>query len=107
MPPKSDDEKGRGRQQEQVRRSARSVMRNVVDQDARDAAFDAIAKAKAHEELCEERWKNQAAALARVEGMVTLINAAMADKIGKLPAGIIAALTGTVGFLAHMAFSTH
>ncbi len=71
-----------------------------LDQEARDLAADALAKSKAHEDLCTERWLHQAATMARVEKTIGEIKTAVDDKIGKLPAGLIAGLTGLVGFLA-------
>lgn len=100
-------DKSRQREREQVRRSAQRVMKAAVDQDARDAAFDAIARARAHEEVCEQRWKTQGEAMVRVEGVLTSINAAMSEKIAKLPAGIIAALCAVVGFLANRVLPMH
>jgi hypothetical protein len=101
---------GRGREREQVRRSTKNVMDKAdasLDQDARDTANDALAASKAHELICDLRWKTHAEAMIRVEAALVEVNKAIHDKIGRMPAGVIAALTGLVGFLAARAFPVH
>lgn len=76
----------------------------AMDQEARDRADEALSKAISHELLCTERWRTQGEAMARVEHLMADMNVALNDRIGRLPAGIIAALTGLVGFLGARAF---
>lgn len=63
--------------------------------------------ARAHEEVCTERWRSQGEAMIRIEHTMEAVNAAISDKIGKLPSGIIAALSGLCGYLAARAFPIH
>lgn len=82
-------------------------MERTLDQEARDMAHDAIARSKAHEEVCTERWLHQAESMGRVEKIIGEIKLAVDDKVGKLSAGLIAGLTGIVGYLAARAFPIH
>ena len=79
----------------------------TMDQEARDRADHALAVASSHEILCNERWQQQALAMQRVEDAVKAVTAALNDKIGQLPAGIIATLSGLVGYLGARAFPFH
>lgn len=78
-----------------------------MDQDARDLARDATARIKSHEELCTERWNQSRESGARVEIALAVLQKAMDEKIGKMPATLIAGLTGLVGWLAARAFPFH
>lgn len=97
------------RERAQVALSRKRVMMRAqaLDQEARDLANDALARSKAHEELCSERWTHQSDTMARVEKIIGEIKTAVDDRIGKLPAGIIAGLTGLVGYLSARAFPIH
>lgn len=97
------------RQAQQKRLSRARIVRRAaaLDQEARDRANDAIARSEAHERLCTERWDTQARAMARIEKTMEAVETAITDKIGRLPAGIIAALFGLVGFLGARAWPTH
>ena len=99
---KASDEVGRSRERTQIKRSTRSVMNraNMLDQNARDLAEEALSLSRAHEALCNERWNNQNATMVRVEKTMAEVKVAFEDKIGRLPAGVIAGLTGLCGFLA-------
>ncbi|MEI9995078.1 MAG: hypothetical protein WDM91_10820 [Rhizomicrobium sp.] len=115
------DEIGHDRQREQVKRSTSRLLHgdgDMIDQEARDLAKQAMARGEAHEDVCTERWTQSRDGQARVEGAVAALqNAmderikalekAMNDRIGKMPASVIAALTGLVGFLAARAFPVH
>jgi len=79
----------------------------AVDQEARDIANDARSRSDAHELLCTERWNAQGATMIRVEKNIEEIKDAVNDRIGKLPAGLIAGLTGLAGYLAARAFPVH
>lgn len=102
---KITDEAGDGREREQVDRSTGRIL--FADQMARDAANEAIGRIDSHEKLCTERWTSQREAMARVEKAMAEIKICVDDKIGKLPAGIIAALSGLCGYLAARAFPIH
>ena len=93
-----------------MRRSTKSVMEaseHHVDQSARDTANEAIAKSVAHESLCNERWRTQGETMARVETTMQDIKKAIDVQIAKVPAAIIAALMGLLGWMAARAFPLH
>ena len=104
------DEAGFDREKEQISSSTKRLMQygaEEMDQDARDMAHDAVARIKSHEELCTERWNQARAATGRVEVALAVLQKAMDDRIGKMPAALIAGLTGMVGWLAARAFPLH
>jgi hypothetical protein len=80
---------------------------DMIDQEARDRADEAASHIESHEKLCTERWNQSRAAQDRVEGALKSLQDAMNDRIGKLPASVIAILMGICGFLAARAFPTH
>lgn len=102
---KITDEAGDGREREQVDRSTGRIL--FTDQIARDDAKDANNRIESHEKFCTERWKHQSEGMVRLENAIGGIQKAVDDRIGKLPAGIIAALTGVCGYLAARAFPIH
>ena len=99
----------RSREAAQIRLSKQRILERAanLDQEARDLANDAIARSEAHENLCTERWEHQKEAMARVETALGQVKACVEDKIGRLPAGLIAGLTGICGYLAARAFPLH
>lgn len=104
------DEIGRAREQEQISRSVTRVMdgeQEVPDQLARDEAAKNEARQDKHEAVCTERWQQSKEGLARVELVLGTVQKAMNDRIGKIPASIIAAMTGIIGFLAARAWPIH
>jgi hypothetical protein len=100
--------KGRNREREQIDRSRNRVRARVdsayVDQEARDRADDALAQSASHEILCNERWETQRSAMVRVEGSMVRIEKSISEKIGRIPAAIIAAMGTVIGFLAARVF---
>ena len=81
-----------------------SVSVDAVDQVARDMANRALNHTDSHEVLCTERWAQQKLSMALVQKTLGEIQDSMNATIGRLPATIIAGLTGVVGFLAARAF---
>lgn len=109
-PLSASDEVGRQRQHQQVKMSTERLMGDEfsdMDQEARDLAKEAKSKIQSHEQLCTERWDQSRLAMERLEVCVEKVQKAMDERIGKIPASIIAALTGLVGFLAARAFPLH
>jgi hypothetical protein len=103
---KITDELGHDREVRQVDRSTARVSERVshteqgdMDQEARDDAQRANSRQDSHERLCEERDKNTAAAIVRIEKAIGDITAAVNKRIGQVPATIISLLTGVVGLL--------
>ena len=84
-----------------------SVNIDAIDQHARDLAQMALSNGNSHEALCEERWQQQKIGMILVQKTVDEIKKGMENSIGRMPAGIIAALTGLVGWLAARAFPLH
>jgi hypothetical protein len=72
---------------------------HIIDQVARDSAETANARIASHEKLCDERWKNQALGMMRLEQAARDVKVAVDRKIDKVPAAIIALLTSALGFL--------
>lgn len=105
MMTRSPDDTGAEINREQVDRSTGRLL--FADQTARDDANEALGRIDSHEKLCTERWQSQREAMVRVEKTMGEIKTCVDDKIGKLPAGIIAALTGVCGYLAARAFPIH
>lgn len=96
---------GLNREQEQIDRSTTRIMgAETLDQDARDLAQKAIGRIDTHEVLCTERWIQQRAAVITVQNT---LDAMTKNMLGRVPAGIIACLTGLVGWLAARAFPIH
>lgn len=105
MSHEAQDRLGIKREMGQLEASARRVLElggEELDQEARDAARDALARVKSHEALCTERWEQQRAAMARVEAQLAGMSTQMSSRIGWIPATIIAVLTSAVGWLAHL-----
>lgn len=103
-------EVGQGREIAQIVASTERILGKHIqdmDQEARDIAHAAAARVESHEELCTERWGQARAASGRVEVALEGLKKNMEDRIGKVPATIIAALTGIIGFLAARAFPIH
>lgn len=101
---------GRQREASQVERSTQRLAGDTLkemDEGARDVAYDAKFKIESHERVCTERWEQARLAGNRVEAAMGKLQDAMDERIGKVPAGIIAGLTGLVGFLAARAFPLH
>lgn len=104
------NEAGRGREIAQLAASTDRVLgKHIIDmdQEARDIAHEAKAKVLAHEELCAERWGQARAASARVEVALAVLQKNMEDRIGKVPATIIASMAAIIGYLAARAFPVH
>ena len=104
------DEVGHIRQLAQTALSSERVLQGqdtMIDQDARDSAGAAMSKITGHELLCTERWNQQREAMSRVEVALKEVGVKVDKQMGKIPAGVIAALTGLVGFLAARAFPLH
>lgn len=78
-----------------------------MDQDARDLANKALAKIEAHEGVNEQRYNQTKDSLARVEVLIESMKRTFDNMVGRVPAGIIAGLTGLVGWLAARAFPLH
>jgi len=122
---KVSDELGHARQLEQVDKSSKRVLGIDMDEEARNLAIEArdeSHRAKAmvlqHEAVCEERWKRQGETSLRLEtsltALTTTVNTQLAslqrgidERVGKIPATIIAAMAGVIGFLADRAFPLH
>ncbi len=101
---KASEISGIHREKEQIDRSiVRVVGAETMDQDARDLGHKAVARIDAHEILCTERWLQQRVAVAALQGSFDIMSSNM---LGRIPAGIIAILTGLVGWLAARAFPT-
>ena len=97
---------GLGKEQEQIERSIERLMGEweMPDQEARDLAHKALGRMDSHEAVCTERWNQQRLAL----GILQKSFDAMAkNTLGRVPAGLIACLTGLVGWLAARAFPIH
>ena len=102
---KAGDITGLHREQEQIDRSTTRVIgAEILDQDARDLAGKAMSKIETHEVLCTERWNQQRIALGMMQKTLDVMSR---NTLGRMPAGIIAALTGIVGWLAARAFPIH
>lgn len=104
------DELGHQRQLAQTQISSDRMIHGtdtMIDQEARDLAAQALARETAHEVLCTERWNQQSNAMARVEVAVKDVKDKVDKQIGKVPAGVMMAMTGIIGFLAARAFPTH
>jgi len=78
-----------------------------MDQDARDDAAAAMRKITSHEEVCEMVRNQNTAMFTRIEATLALLQKAMDDRIGKIPASIIAVMAGIIGYLADRAFPFH
>ncbi len=76
----------------------------MPDHDAREAVQKVGGRLDTHETLCTERWNQQRLALAGVQKALEDINR---STLGRLPASIIAVLTGLVGWLSARAFPMH
>lgn len=103
-------EEGRVRQAVQIVESTSRVIEKSIenmDQEARDIAHAAAARVESHEELCTERWSQARAASLRVEVALSAMQKSMEDRIGKVPATIIAGMAGIIGYLAARAFPIH
>ena len=79
----------------------------MLDQDARDAAAKVGAHLDSHETLCTERWLQQRAAVLELKACVDAITKKLDNSMGRVPVGVIAGLTGLVGWLAARAFPVH
>lgn len=103
------DEVGDSRERVQIVESLSRVIGKdmELDSDARDLARDALAKISSHERLCTERWQQQVISLNRLESTIDEIKATAQNQVAKIPAGIIAALVGVIGFLSARAFPIH
>ena len=104
------EEVGRQREKDQLARTTQRLLGDKIiemDQEARDLATEAKNQIKAHEDVCALAWANNNKTLERMEQAIAKLQDAMDDRIGKIPASIIAALTGLVGFLAARAFPIH
>jgi len=104
------DEVGDSRQRSQIIESFSRVMtegNEEMDQDARDCARDALAKISSHEALCTERWNQKRLALESLQAAVDDLSKSMDTHIQRVPAGVIATLTGLCGWLAARAFPIH
>lgn len=104
------NEVGRRREMAQIVESTDSVLgkhTRDMDQEARDLGNSAIARVESHEELCTERWSQARAASVRVELALSTMQKAMEDRIGKIPATIIASMAAVIGYLAARAFPIH
>lgn len=105
---------GDSRQRAQIVESVARVIGQgdgELDQDARDAARDALGKISSHETLCTERWAQQRAALETLGESVRHLQKSL-DKIANLyipplPGALIAGLMGLSGWLAARAFPLH
>lgn len=78
-----------------------------MDQEARDLANAADGKISAHERLCTERWTQSKESSVRLELAMAELKKAVEDRIGKVPATIIAVMSAVIGFLAARAFPMH
>ena len=76
----------------------------MLDQDARDLAQKAMGKIETHETLCTERWNQSRIALGVLQ---STLDTMARNTLGRIPAGIIAALMGAVGWLSARAFPLH
>jgi len=102
---KAAEEAGLHREQEQIDRSTTRVLgADSLDQDARDLAQKAFSRIDTHEVLCTERWNQLRVAMGMVQKSVDTMSR---NTLGRIPAGIIAGLTGLVGWLAARAFPLH
>ena len=104
------DKVGQSREMEQFISSEKRLIgqgAEEVDQEARDIARDALAKLSSHETLCTERWNQQRQALENLVSTVSGLQRSLDRTIPKLPAAVIAGLTGLVGYLADRAFPIH
>ena len=107
---KAAEELGKEREIEQISQTTARIMRSgeeVLDQEARDAAAKVGAHLDAHEVLCTERWYQQRMAVAEVKSSVDAITKKLDNSMGRVPVGLIAGLTGLVGWLAARAFPLH
>jgi hypothetical protein len=75
-----------------------------LDQEARDIGHKAIGRIDTHEVLCTERWNQQRIAVAVMQ---KTLDTMAKNTLGRVPAGLIAGLTGMVGWLAARAFPIH
>lgn len=100
------DEIGENRDKEQISRSAARIIgpEEMPDHDARELARKAMARVDTHETLCTERWNQQRLAMSMLQRSLDQITR---NTLGRVPAGIIACLTGLVGWLAARAFPIH
>ena len=94
------------REQEQIDRSTTRLLGggDILDQTARDLAQRAFSRIDTHEVLCTERWNQSRIAIATLQASLDSMSKNM---LGRIPAGIIACLTGLVGWLAARAFPLH
>jgi len=76
----------------------------MPDQDARDLAHKALGRMDAHDVLCTERWNQQRKAMEMLQRSLDQMSRNM---LGRIPAGIIAVLSGLVGWLSQRAFPIH
>lgn len=87
----------------------------MPDQVARDESARNEARQDMHEAVCTERWQQSKEGLARVEtGLadfrkdvgikIDKLQKGIDERIGKVPASVIAGLMGVIGFLAERAF---
>lgn len=106
-------EVGRSRERAQIVESVARVMLSgeEMDQDARDAARDAMGKIASHEAVCTERWAQQRIAMKAIELSMDHMRKSlelMANRyIPPLPGAMIAGLMGLCGWLAARAFPLH
>lgn len=99
------DEHGLNKEKEQIDRSTTRILgADTLDQDARDLAHKAMGKIETHETLCTERWNQSRVALGVLQ---STLDTMARNTLGRVPASIIAALTGLVGWLAARAFPIH
>lgn len=75
-----------------------------MDQEARDAASNALGKITAHEMLCAERWKNNKDATDRIEASLTDLRRVVNKSVGIVPASFIGVLLTLCGFFGERAF---
>lgn len=72
----------------------------LIDQEARDLARDAMARIVTHEQVSVVQWKQSADASARVEQALGDVKKAISNRIGITPVSVISALMALCGFLA-------
>ena len=103
-------ELGKNREAAQIVSSTSRLMGkndHDMDQEARDEAKAVTADLKAHKDVCAILAKQNADALSRLEAAISALQKKMDDRIGKIPAGIIAVMGTVIGFLAARVWPAH